>query len=175
MLIPEKRHVPLLFFCCSHNIDATLIMSRMSKQSAKKSGTTRSVKKSSAPRTPRQATSARSGDAKLRKFAIESARLLSDLHAEDVVLFDVRKMSDVTDYILIATGTSDRQIRSLGDRVEELSREMKIDRYGRDADGSATWIVVDFVDTVIHLFDPAARAHYDLEMLWGDAPKVKWR
>ena len=47
--------------------------------------------------------------------------------------------------------------------------------HGQDQDGSATWVALDFVDVVVHLFEPAARGHYDLEMLWGDAIKVAWR
>lgn len=109
------------------------------------------------------------------KFAVEAARLANDLHAQDLLVLDVRRMSDVTDYILIASGTSDRQIRALGQNIAELGQQMDLPRYGQDEDGSATWIVLDFVDVVVHLFDPMARAHYDLEMLWGDAPKLAWR
>jgi ribosome-associated protein len=149
-------------------------MSGMSKKPAKKATVGRKPRVGKKAVPGASAAAKRASDAKTRKFAVESARLLADLHAEDVQLFDVRKISDVTDYILIGTGTSDRQIRALGDRVEELGVAMGFERYGRDADSRATWIVVDFVGVVVHLFDPAARAHYDLEMLWGDAPKVKW-
>ena len=59
--------------------------------------------------------------------------------------------------------------------VDSLAKESGLKRFGRDEDGRASWIVVDFVDVVVHLFEPAARAHYDLEMLWGDAPRVHWQ
>ncbi len=114
-------------------------------------------------------------EAQNRRFAIDAARLASDLHCEDAILFDVRGLSDLTDYILIASGTSDRQIKSVADDIEELARETGLTRLGRELDGSAKWVVVDFVDVVVHLFDPETRAHYDLEMLWGDAGRVPWR
>lgn len=126
----------------------------------------------SAPRKPR-ARRKPSPDA--RAFAVVAARLLKDRHCESVLVFDVQGRSDVTDYIVIASGTSDRQIRSLADELEDLAKAHGLIRLGRDADTHASWVVVDIASVVFHLFDPATRAHYDLEMLWGDAPKVRWQ
>lgn len=109
-----------------------------------------------------------------RRFAIASAAFLARHHCEDVVIFDVRRLCDITDYILIATGTSDRQMLSIARDVQKEGDRHGMPRFGRDIDGSATWLVLDFVDIVVHLFDPDTRAHYDLEMFWGDAPKVDW-
>lgn len=110
-----------------------------------------------------------------RQFAIEAARLMNDSHCEDVLVFDVRGLSDVADYVIIASGTSDRQMKSVGDEAEQLTKDYGLSSFGREEDERTTWIVIDFVDVVIHLFEPGTRGHYDLEMLWGDAPKVKWR
>jgi ribosome-associated protein len=123
----------------------------------------------------RSARSPKADENRIRKFAVEAARLVSDLHCTDVLLLDVRGKSDVTDYILLASGTSDRQIRAVGDQIESLGSDLGMTRFGRDADQNASWIVVDFVDMVAHIFEPATRSHYDLEMLWGDAPRVPWR
>ncbi|MCC7408128.1 MAG: ribosome silencing factor [Phycisphaeraceae bacterium] len=114
-------------------------------------------------------------EAAVRRFAVETARLLSDSHCEDVLMLDVRELSDLTDYILIASGTSDRQIRSVADDVVDLAKQTGMGKLGREVDGPANWLVLDFVDVVIHLFEPITRAHYDLEMLWGDAAQVNWR
>jgi len=111
----------------------------------------------------------------IRRFAVECAKLLSDLHCEDVLVLDVRGLCEITDYILIASGTSDRQIKSVSDDLEDLAEEHGFARFGRDSDAATTWMVVDFVDVVAHLFEPMTRAHYDLEMMWGDAPIVHWR
>jgi len=110
-----------------------------------------------------------------RRIAIDAARLLNDSHFQDVLLLDVRGLSEITDYVLIASGTSDRQIKSVGGDVEDLAKDAGFDRYGRDVDEDNTWLVLDFVDVIVHLFEPATRAHYDLEMMWGDAPQVEWR
>lgn len=114
-------------------------------------------------------------DEQIRAFTIEAARLAHDRHCEDVLLLDVREISDVTDYILIATGTSDRQIISVGEEIEKLARKTGLTRFGREVDAPTNWLVLDLVDVIVHLFEPATRAHYDLEMMWGDAPKVSWR
>ena len=114
-------------------------------------------------------------DESIRRFAIEAAQLCHDTHCSDVLVLDVRGLSDLFDYLVIASGTSDRQIKSLADDLEDLGRDNGHERFGRDLDGPATWLVLDFVDVVVHLFEPAARAHYDLEMLWGDASQVSWR
>lgn len=110
-----------------------------------------------------------------RTLAVESARLLADTHCEDVIVFDVSQFSPVTDFVVIATGTSDRQVRSLGHHVTKLASEMGFDRMGTDQDGDYRWSVLDFGPVMAHLFEPIMRAHYDLEMLWDDAPRVHWR
>ena len=110
------------------------------------------------------------------QLAIEAAHLCADRHCENVLIFDLRGLSDVTDFILIASGTSDRQIKAVADEISDLAKQQyNVDRFGTEVDGSTNWLVLDFVDVVIHLFDPATRAHYDLEMMWDDAPRVDWQ
>lgn len=114
-------------------------------------------------------------DEQILNYVIDAARLLNDLHCEDIVIFDVREHCELTDYILIATGTSDRQIKSVGSDLEVAAKAAGLEKFGREVDEMTNWLVIDLIDVVAHLFEPAARAHYDLEMMWGDAPKVKWR
>jgi len=111
----------------------------------------------------------------IRELALEAARMCNDDKCTDIVLLDVRELSQVTDYIVIGTGTSDRQMRSVLDHIEDLGKERGFPVYRVSRDDRAAWLLADFVDVVVHLFEPNARAHYDLEMLWGDAPKVDWR
>lgn len=108
------------------------------------------------------------------KFVIEAARLLSDDKCEDVVVLDVRKLSQVTDFVIIGSGTSDRQMRSVLKHVEELGDQIGYKAFRVSADERAVWLLADFVHVVVHLFEPNTRAHYDLEMLWGDAPRLEW-
>ncbi|MCC6676909.1 MAG: ribosome silencing factor [Phycisphaerales bacterium] len=111
---------------------------------------------------------------KTMKFVIEAARLLSDDKCEDVVVLDVRKLSQVTDFVVIGSGTSDRQMRSVLKHVEELGEQLGFRAFRVSADERAVWLLADFVHVVVHLFEPNTRAHYDLEMLWGDAERVEW-
>jgi ribosome-associated protein len=90
------------------------------------------------------------------------------------VVLDLRGLSQVTDFVVIGTGTSDRQMRSVLDHVEELGGKAGFTAFKRSVDARSTWILVDFVDVIVHLFEPNTRAHYDLEMLWGDAKRPAW-
>jgi ribosome-associated protein len=110
-----------------------------------------------------------------RAFAIEAAQTLSDYRCEDVIVFDVRGLSEVTNYMLLASGTSDRQLKSASRYLSDVARAHTMQRLGSESDEASTWVVLDYVDVVIHLFEPATRAHYDLEMLWGDAARVNWQ
>ncbi|WP_428387171.1 ribosome silencing factor [Mucisphaera sp.] len=114
-------------------------------------------------------------DGPSRQFACDAARLLTDLHCEDVLVFDVREVSQITDYLVLGSGTSERQLMGVASRVIELAKERGIERYGGENDAASTWRVIDFSSIMFHLFEPLTRAHYDLEMLWGDAPRVNWR
>lgn len=110
----------------------------------------------------------------IRAFAARAARCLSDDKCEDIVVLDVRELSQITEYIVIGSGTSQRQMGSALDDVEELAESVGIGLFRKSADRDSLWLLADFVDVVVHLFEPNTRAHYDLEMLWGDAPRVEW-
>ena len=89
-------------------------------------------------------------------------------------MYDLRGISDVADFMLLGSGTSDRQIRAVASELGDLAGSHQQPRLGREADESARWIVLDFIDVIVHVFEAEARAYYDLEMLWGDAPLVRW-
>jgi ribosome-associated protein len=112
---------------------------------------------------------------RVREFAIEAARLVHDLKCDQVVLMDVRGRSQLCEYIVLANGTSDRQMRSVADELKDLGRQMGMERWRGDRDQGGTWVVADFVDVVVHLFEPGQRGWYDLDGLWADAPRVTWR
>lgn len=108
-------------------------------------------------------------------FATQVARIVSDNRAEDVVVLDLRSVSAIADFFVIATGTSDRQMRAIAEKIEEYGRTVGQRVYGRSGYENATWLLVDYVDVVVHLFDAERREYYDLELLWGDAPRVDWQ
>lgn len=138
--------------------------------------TRRTTTKKSSPAPRRQPTKAKAAVKEPARpgFAIEAARSLSDDKCEDVILLDVRGLNPIADYVLIASGTSDRQMRSALHHVEELGGKLGSPALRRTADERSTWLVADFFDLVVHVFEPETRVHYDLETLWGDAPKVAW-
>lgn len=107
-------------------------------------------------------------------FAIDLARLFRDDKCSDVVVLDVRGSSPLTDYLVVASGTSERQMRSVLDHAVELAAERAVEPFAVTKDAGTLWVIADFVDVVAHLFEPNTRAHYDLEMLWGDAKTVPW-
>ncbi|MCC6659795.1 MAG: ribosome silencing factor [Phycisphaerales bacterium] len=110
-----------------------------------------------------------------RAFAIAAARLLEDDKCTDITLLEVTGISQVTDFILIGSGTSERQMRSVLGHVEDLGAQTGFQPFRTSTDERASWLLADFVHVVVHLFEPNTRAHYDLEMLWGDAPRLKWQ
>ncbi len=121
------------------------------------------------------ASSTRKQDrAQAREFAIEAARLFHDRHCTDVIVLDVNGLSHVCDFIIIGSGTSDRQMKSLAGELEDLAQEQGEQVFRSNRDTASTWIVVDFIDVVAHLFEPNQRSYYDLEQLWSDAPSVAW-
>ena len=107
------------------------------------------------------------------EFAKEAARIAEEMHAEDVIILDLRGISSVADFFVIGTGTSDRQMRAIAEEIEEYGRGVGQRPYGVSGYDSPTWLLLDYVDVVIHLFDPAKRHYYDLELLWGDAPRIE--
>jgi ribosome-associated protein len=101
----------------------------------------------------------------------EIARLAADKKASDVVELDLRGVLDYTDYFLICSGNTNRQTKAIHDSIlEGLKREHS--RLPRRVEGAsrANWILMDYLDVVVHIFTPDMRAYYRLEDLWGEAP-----
>lgn len=111
----------------------------------------------------------------VRALAVEAARTLADERCEEVAVLDVRELSQVSDYLVVASGTSQRQMRSAIEHVRERAGGFGARVFRQSADDDSLWVLCDFVDVVVHVFEPNTRAHYDLEMMWGDAPRVDWR
>ena len=113
-------------------------------------------------------------NAEARSFALAAARVADERHCSDIVVLNLKGKSPATDYFVIATGTSDRQRRTVADEICEAAREQGRQRFGSAGYEQGRWILLDFVDVVIHIFDTEYRDYYDLELLWGDAKRLKW-
>jgi ribosome-associated protein len=107
-------------------------------------------------------------------FAVTAARIADQRHCNDIVILDLRGLSPATDYFVIATGTSDRQMRTVADEISQEAKKQNQQRFGRAGYEQGRWIVLDFIDVVIHIFDNEYRDYYDLELLWGDAKRVDY-
>ncbi len=100
----------------------------------------------------------------LKRLVVDA---LDDLKAKDILALDVRTQTDVTDIIVIASGTSNRQVKALADRVVERAKAAGVRPLGIEGEQAAEWILVDLGDVVVHIMQPRTRHFYQLERLWG--------
>jgi ribosome-associated protein len=100
------------------------------------------------------------------------AAAILDKKGEDVVALDVRGLVSFADSFILATGTSDRHVKTLADAVTERARELGLESRGSEGYDDGRWVLIDLGDVVVHLFQREVREHYDLERLWGDAPAL---
>ena len=105
-------------------------------------------------------------------FALAAAKVAAERHCTEIVVLDLRGKSPATDYFVIVTGTSDRQMRTVSDEISAAARERGLQRFGRAGYEHGRWILLDYIDVVIHIFDAEYREYYDLELLWGDAERL---
>jgi len=109
-----------------------------------------------------------------RDVAVAAARAASEKQGSRIVILDVRELIVITDYFVIASGSSDRQVRTVIEEVEKALRGLGVKPVRREGESAAAWVLLDFVDVVVHVFGEEERDYYDLERLWRDAPSVEW-
>ena len=110
---------------------------------------------------------------KARKLQQWIHAALDDAKAHDVAVLDVRHVSDFTDYMVIATGTSNRHVQSTADKVVDALRVRGVRPVGTEGEKTGDWILIDFGDVVAHVMREQTRDFYNLEKLWSDAKPVK--
>lgn len=103
----------------------------------------------------------------LMKAAVIDA--LEDIKAFDISVMDVRKLTSLTNYMIVASGNSTRQCKAIADNVREKLREKGVTLRGTEGEKDGEWVLVDLDDIVVHIMIPTARAYYNLEQLWGEA------
>lgn len=101
-----------------------------------------------------------------------AAKALDDKKAMNLMMLEVKSVTTLTEYMILATGTSDTHIRALCDEVEKKMEEAGERVFHREGYRGDTWIVMDFCGVMVHVFTQEQRKFYDLERLWGDAPLV---
>ncbi|WP_020409348.1 ribosome silencing factor [Hahella ganghwensis] len=97
-------------------------------------------------------------------------KALEDLKAKDISVLDVKDRTSVTDYMIIASGTSNRHVKSIADNLVTEVKANGVRPFGSEGGAASDWILVDLGDIVVHVMLPAAREFYDLERFWRDAP-----
>lgn len=103
-----------------------------------------------------------------------AARTARDHKARDIVVLDMRGLHPLYDYFLICTGTSRRQIHTLAEEIDDALKAVGDRRQGIEGYQASKWVVQDYGDMLVHVFDPDTRAYYSLEELWADASRVDW-
>ena len=111
-----------------------------------------------------------------KRLALLCRELADNKKAENIVILELNELSSVTDYFVICTGTSEPHLRAIVDEITDKLREEHALR-PRAVDGTlqTAWVVLDFFDVIVHVMRADVREHYDLEGLWGDAPRVRLR
>jgi ribosome-associated protein len=92
---------------------------------------------------------------------------LEDIKGFDIAVMDVRKLTNMTSYMIVASATSNRQAKAMGDNVREKMKEKGYHIRGTEGEKDGEWVLVDLNDIVVHIMVPATRAYYNLEQLWG--------
>ena len=108
------------------------------------------------------------------ELAILCARACEEFKAEDIVVIDVRSVTDVTDFLVIATLETRVQMKGLLETIEKAAKAQGEKKPGVEGTDLYRWVLIDYFDCVVHLFDPEARDFYELETLWGDGAPVDW-
>ncbi|MDA0730611.1 MAG: ribosome silencing factor [Proteobacteria bacterium] len=101
---------------------------------------------------------------KIRKEVISA---LEDIKAFDIVSLDVRKITSIADFMVIASASSSRQAKALANNVQEKLKQSKIDVVGIEGESEGDWVLVDLGDIIVHIMTPTTRAYYNLEELWS--------
>jgi ribosome-associated protein len=109
-------------------------------------------------------------------LARAAAQGAEDNRGQNVVILDLRDQTSIFDYFVIATGTSQRQLRAMSDAIDDvLQKEFGQMRLGTEGYQDSKWILLDYGSLIVHLFDEASREYYGLEHLWGGAKRVDWK
>ena len=110
---------------------------------------------------------------KLPTEVSKAVRAALDKKAADVVVLDLRNTSAFTDFFILCSGNSQRQVKAIADSVEETLRAAKVRPAHIEGYDRADWVLMDFFTFIVHVFTPQTRAFYALERLWGDAEKIE--
>jgi ribosome-associated protein len=113
------------------------------------------------------------GSDESREAAVAAARGATAKQAEGVAILDVHGLIVITDYFVICSGSTERQVKTIVEEVERSLRDLDRKPIRREGETEGRWVLLDYVDVVVHVFADEERDYYDLERLWRDAPRVE--
>ncbi len=108
-----------------------------------------------------------------KQIARKVAQFAWEKKGNEIVILDVRKLTDVTDFFVVISGESDPHVKAISDHLEENLEKKDIQVWHREGYSQLNWVLLDYVDVVVHIFRDQTRKYYDLEKLWGDAPVTR--
>lgn len=106
--------------------------------------------------------------------ALIVARIADDFRGADILLLDMRKITPIVDFFVIATASSKRQMKALAEETDVVMKKRGSARRGAEGEGESVWMLRDYGHVVLHVFTPEGRQLYALENLWADAPQIDW-
>ena len=109
-----------------------------------------------------------------REAAVAAARAAAAKQAEHITILDVHGLIVITDYFVICSGATERQVRTIVEEIEKALRDLGRKPVRREGESERRWVLLDYVDLVVHVFTEQEREYYELERLWGDAPRSAW-
>jgi ribosome-associated protein len=107
-----------------------------------------------------------------REVALAAARAAADKQADEIVILDVRDLIVITDYFVICSAGTQRQVKTVIEAIEDATRGLGERPVRREGEAGAGWWLLDYIDVVVHVFGTEERDYYDLERLWRDAPRL---
>ena len=109
------------------------------------------------------------------QLALAAAKTAADNNGQDILVLDLRELTCIFDYFVIASGTSRRQLHAISDDVDDcLEKKLGDKRMGIEGYDGSSWILLDYGTIVVHLFDAETRDYYAIEKLWGEAKRIDW-
>lgn len=127
------------------------------------------------PKTASSATSTSDTAARALQLAVAAAQTAEENRGQDIVVLDVRNLTCMFDYFVIATGSSRRQLHAMSEEIDhKLEDDLNDERMGIEGYAESRWILLDYGTVVIHLFEREARDFFAIEEMWAEAPHVNW-
>lgn len=111
-------------------------------------------------------------DSKIKKMAVKAAEIAIDKKANDTIVLQLKDLTTIADYFVICSGDNPAQVKAIAEAIDDHFSKQKTTRLGREGMEFARWVLIDYGDIIINVFHKEARAFYNLEKMWMDAPRI---